>query len=119
LVQIYDPVADSWTTGTPMPTARGAAMAAVIDGRIAVFGGVSAAVGSCSVSACTSANLAVTEVYDPSTDTWSSGSALTTAASEMAAGVVSDGTRAFAIGSGIFGVAGSNVQELGYMPSPQ
>jgi Bacterial Ig-like domain (group 3)/Kelch motif len=116
LVQIYDPVADSWTTGTPMPTARGAAMAAVIDGRIAVFGGVSDAVGSCNVSACTSANLAVTEVYDPGTDAWSSGTALTTAASEMAAGVVSDGTKAFAIGSGIFGIAGSSVQELGYVP---
>jgi len=118
LVQIYDPVGDSWTTGTPMTTARGAAMAAVIDGRIAVFGGVSAAVGSCGVSACTSANLAVTEVYDPGTNTWSSGTALTTAASEMAAGVLSDGTKAFAIGSGIFGIHGSSVQELGYVPPP-
>jgi len=109
-VQIYDPVSDFWTAGAAMPTPRGAAMAAVLGNRIAVFGGYDGgAVG----------NLAVTEVYDPGTDTWSSGPALTTAASEMAAGVVSDGSRAFAIGSGIFGVSGTIVQELGYVPPAQ
>ena len=58
-VQIYNPVSDSWRTGTPMPSATGAAMAAVIGTDIYVAGGI--------VSGATTAALAR---YSPATDSW-------------------------------------------------
>lgn len=82
-------------------------MAGVIAGQIAVFGGVDA----------NTADLAVTEIYDPTTNTWSAGPNMLKATSEIAQGVVSDGTQVFAIGMGIFGVSGMEVQAL-VAPTP-
>jgi hypothetical protein len=81
-------------------------MAAVIGNRIAVFGGFNPSTG----------NLAVTEVYDPAADSWSPGPALLTPASEIAAGLVTDGVHVLAVGSGIFGASGMVVQELDFTP---
>ena len=61
-VQIYDPVADSWTTGASMPWSGGSCSSALIDGLVYVSGGI---VGSSTVG-----NLSV---YDPVTDTWDAG----------------------------------------------
>jgi hypothetical protein len=102
LVQIYDIASDTWSLGAPMPTPRGAAMAGVIAGEIAVFGGVDAA----------TADLAVTEIYDPASNSWFAGPDLLTAASELAQGVTYDGKQIFSIGRGIFGVSGQMVQQL-------
>jgi hypothetical protein len=60
-VEIYDPATDSWSAGAPMPTPRGFAAGAAMDGVIYVFGGLGDAPGS---------SVAV-EAYDPATDTWS------------------------------------------------
>src|SRR5262249_39196068 len=38
-VEIYDPAANSWSTGTPLPTARGGLAAATLGDRVYVFGG--------------------------------------------------------------------------------
>ena len=38
-VQIYDPAADSWSAGAPIPTARGGVASAVHNGMLYVFGG--------------------------------------------------------------------------------
>lgn len=98
--QIYDIATNTWRLGAPMPTPRGAAMAGVIGGKIAVFGGYN---GS---------NLAVTELYDPIGDTWTAGNEMPVAASEIAAGVTYDHRGIFSIGSGIFGVSSGVVMVL-------
>lgn len=53
----FDPVTERWATKSPMPTARGGAAAAVLDGKIYVAGG----------RPPRGSDFAV---YDPATDTW-------------------------------------------------
>lgn len=60
-VQIYDPVGNFWSTGTPMPWSAGSVATALIDGKIYVAGGV---VGTSTVNNCA--------VYDPDLDSWTS-----------------------------------------------
>jgi N-acetylneuraminic acid mutarotase len=88
LVQIYDIANASWSAGTPMPTARAAALAGVFGNRIIVFGGVDTNM----------VNLGVSEIYDPAMDKWTAGPAMLTPAGEMCQGVIFDGTNVFAIG---------------------
>jgi N-acetylneuraminic acid mutarotase len=38
-VEIYDPATNGWSTGVPLPTARGGLAAAVLGDRVYVFGG--------------------------------------------------------------------------------
>jgi N-acetylneuraminic acid mutarotase len=104
-VQIYDIASNSWSFGLAMPTPRAAAMAGIINGEIAVFGGFDGL-----------SNLAVTELYDPITNTWSAGPDMLVPVSEMAQGVTYDSTGVYAIGTGIFGPSGSVVQVL--VPEP-
>ena len=61
-VEEYDPATDTWTTKSPMPTARGFHSANVVDGKIYVFGG--------SPGAPARASILAVEMYDPATDTW-------------------------------------------------
>jgi len=63
-VEEYDPVTDTWTTKSPMPTSRGWHSAIVIDGKIYIFGGAQNAAPS-------TRHILTVEVYDPMTDTWS------------------------------------------------
>ncbi len=65
---VYDPVANSWTTLTPMNTARGGAIAQAIAGNIYVAGGMDSA----------GVSIASVEVYDPATDSWSAAAPMTT-----------------------------------------
>ncbi len=58
--EMYDPVADSWTTMAPLPIATAYCISAVVDNRIYVFGNDGE--GGKSV-----------QVYDPQTNTWSYG----------------------------------------------
>ena len=60
VVEIYDPASDSWSYGAPMPTARGGAGSAVLDGKIIVFGGEGGPSGV----------FPQNEEYDPATNTW-------------------------------------------------
>jgi N-acetylneuraminic acid mutarotase len=69
----YDPSADSWKPLAPMPTKRGAAAAAVINGKIYVTGGVSSLPGVTENGVHPSRPhnvLATVEEYDPATNTW-------------------------------------------------
>ncbi|MCZ6691068.1 MAG: hypothetical protein O7H41_15880 [Planctomycetota bacterium] len=56
-LEVYDPSANQWSRGAPMPTKRGWFGAASIGGRIYVFGG-------------RTGGIAPTEVYDTTSDTW-------------------------------------------------
>ena len=68
--QIFDPSTQSWTMGADMPTARYLATAVAVDGKIYVMGGRTlSATGS---GGPVSAN----EVYDPSTDSWSTATSM-------------------------------------------
>jgi len=108
-VQIYNIATNTWTTGAPMPTARAAAMAGVIGGQIAVFGGF---VPDPAPAFEQGTNLKVTEFYNPLTNTWTTGPDMQQAVSEISQGVTYDGTQIFSIGTGIFGPSGSVVQVL-------
>jgi N-acetylneuraminic acid mutarotase len=59
----FDPVAKTYTEGAPMPTPRGGVAAAVLGGRIYVFGGE----GN---SAAASGVFREVEAYDPRADRW-------------------------------------------------
>lgn len=61
-VEEYDPDNDVWTTKSPIPTARTGLTALVISGKIYTFGGFDG-------TKVTN----IIEVYDPITDTWSTG----------------------------------------------
>ena len=69
----YDTAADSWKALAPMPTKRGAAVAAEVGGKIYVIGGATAAEGSKDpffTFMGPSQVLNTNEVYDPATNKW-------------------------------------------------
>lgn len=61
-VDVYDPTSNTWTRKGKMRSPRAMAAAAVVNGKIYVFGGI---VGSLSGSPVSTADM-----YDPATDTW-------------------------------------------------
>jgi N-acetylneuraminic acid mutarotase len=69
-LEAYDPVSNTWTTMAPMPTPRLSPAVAVIDGILYVIGGSQHNPGSCDVQ------LDTVEAYDPSTNTWTSGTSI-------------------------------------------
>ena len=60
LHDVYDPAADAWRPLSPLPTARSGVAAAVLAGRLFVFGGERA--GGVFIE---------NEAYDPRSDRWS------------------------------------------------
>ncbi|MGB9853463.1 MAG: Kelch repeat-containing protein [Candidatus Bathyarchaeales archaeon] len=62
VVEVYDPLTDTWETKSSMPTKRKGLSASVVNGKIYVIGG--------RVGEPTYNPLPLTEVYDPETDTW-------------------------------------------------
>lgn len=83
--------AATWTSAAPLATARNAAGAAVLGGRLYVVGGRSPG-----IRANDQTSLASTEVYDPATDSWSAGVPLPTARGSL--GVAALGGRLYALG---------------------
>ena len=70
-VEVYDPTTGSWTTASPMHTARANHSATVLaDGRVLVAGGVVAKGGATNEA----------EIYDPATSVWTRVDSLTTRA---------------------------------------
>jgi N-acetylneuraminic acid mutarotase len=71
----YDPAADTWKALAPLPTKRGAASAAVLNGKIYVTGGANSLPGVTEngIHPRRPHNVVATvDVYDPATNTWSS-----------------------------------------------
>lgn len=100
-VQIYKVATNTWTLGTPMPTARANLGLATCGNVILALGGRT---GPAFLGA--PSNTAVVEAYEVSKDTWTVGlSPMPTAKSEH--GTVSHGNHVYATGSGFFGAAQS------------
>jgi len=72
-VEAYDPITDSWTTKSPMPTPRSDFGIAVVNGIIYTIGGGGASCAVPTFGACTTV-----EAYDPATDTWTTKAAMPT-----------------------------------------
>jgi peroxiredoxin/N-acetylneuraminic acid mutarotase len=71
----YDPAADSWKALAPLPTKRGAAVAAEVGGKIYVIGGATTVDGSKEpffTFMGAAKDLSTNEVYDPATNKWES-----------------------------------------------
>jgi N-acetylneuraminic acid mutarotase len=64
--EMYDPVANTWTERSPMPTSRDHAFSGVVNNKIYVIGG---RIGAGNVPA--TSNIDVVEEYDPATNLWS------------------------------------------------
>ena len=92
-LEVYDIASDTWSTLTPMPTARSNAAGDVAGNNLFVIGGFDGFVG----------NLDVNEVYNISKGTWSTATPKTSPCSESEG--VGHGNKIFVIGCGIFGAA--------------
>jgi N-acetylneuraminic acid mutarotase len=100
-VQIYDPVANRWTTGRDMPFAAGSSATALIGGRVYVAGGI---VGS------TTTNRVAR--YDPTTDTWTELAPMPQGRNHAAS--ATDGTRMFVAGGRGVGSGDGNTVANGF-----
>jgi len=77
----YDPAADAWKALAPMPSKRGAAGAAVVNGKIYVIGGAGVMPGAKDTTIHPARRHMVmgnVEEYDPATNSWKQKSALPT-----------------------------------------
>lgn len=113
----YDPTDDSWKALAPMPSKRGSAVAATVNGKIYVIGGASLHPGSSETAlypARPHRSVSTVEEYDPKTDTWSERSSMPTARNHAAVGVVNN--KVYVIGGRlgsafIFTASNTNVVE--------
>lgn len=77
-LEVYDPSTNAWSPGAAMPTARYGLAAVAANGKIFVIGGQAVIAGNfVAVNSL--------EIYDPSTNTWSTGATMPTARYLLAA----------------------------------
>ena len=81
VVEIYDPVTDTWGKGADMPTATSGYMGAVLDNKVHILA------GEFLDRECV---MAGHQVYDPATDTWTQLSTLGTLRHGSGSAVVDD-----------------------------
>lgn len=89
----YDPTNDSWTALTPMPSKRGSAVAATVNGKIYVIGGAAPHPGSSETALHPTRphrSVDIVEEYDPQTNRWSARSSMPTARNHAAIGAVNN-----------------------------
>ena len=61
VIQVYDPLTDTWEKKKPMPTPRGQLQASTVNGKIYLMGGRTGGQKS---------TVSINEVYDPETESW-------------------------------------------------
>jgi hypothetical protein len=81
MLEVYDPETDAWTTKAPMPTARAATAAGVVNGVLYIAGGDSR-LGTGGIVT------PMVEAYDPATNTWTTKVSMPTARAGGASGVI-------------------------------
>ena len=112
----YDPVQDSWRELAPMPTKRGAAVAATVGDKMYVLGGATTAPGATNpaIHPTTPQRVVGTvEEYDPKTNKWRERATMPTPRNHTAAGVVNG--KIYVIGGRIgaaFIAASSNLNNV-------
>ena len=87
----YDPAADSWKALAPVPTKRGSAIAALVNGKIYVIGGQTMNPGSNEPAVFQNRparSVGTNEAYDPETNKWESRSLMPTARNHTYGGAV-------------------------------
>jgi N-acetylneuraminic acid mutarotase len=83
--EVYDPETDTWEQKTPNPTERSSFQANVVDGKIYLIGGAIPGGANFYTHA-----VALNEVYDPATDSWSNMEPMPTAVKHYASAVLDD-----------------------------
>lgn len=112
----YDPQSDSWTELAPLPEARGASVAGVIDGRIYVAGGHAGHLEGPADYDDGHANLADSLlIYDIAGDRWSAGEPIPTPRDHLG-GAVADG-RLYVIGGRRLHINPANTTVESYDPA--
>lgn len=89
----YDPAHDKWTALAPMPSKRGSAVAATVNGKMYVIGGAALHPGSKETAlypARPHRSVGTVEEYDPKTNTWAERASMPTARNHAAVGVVNN-----------------------------
>lgn len=89
----YDPAHDSWKALAAMPSARGSAVAATVNGKIYVIGGAAMHPGSKEAALYPTRphrSVGTVEEYDPKTNSWSERSSMPTARNHAAVGAVNN-----------------------------
>ena len=90
IVEVYDPVDDTWSTAASMPTARTRLSAVVLEGKIYAIGG--STTSTMDLVGYTSK----VEMYDPGTNSWSTGVPMNTPRVGLAA--AASGGKIYAFG---------------------
>ena len=80
-LEVFDPAANTWTTRTPSPFSRSVLGSAVVGNSLYVLGG-------CFNSDCRIGLTNLVEVYDSTTDTWTTLAPMPTSRSSPAVGVI-------------------------------
>jgi N-acetylneuraminic acid mutarotase/glucose/arabinose dehydrogenase len=102
-VQIFDPLTDSWSLGSPMPWSAGSVSTALIGGKIYAAGGI---VGNTTVDDCAE--------YDVAADTWTPKTPMPAGQGRNHAAAASDGQRMFIFGGRGLGSGAANVVADGF-----
>jgi len=96
--EVYDPVSDTWQTAASMPTPRADLSASVVNGKIYLIGGM-----AYSSKSPFYVETNITEVYDPTTNSWSAAASMPIAVYGYSSGVIND--EIYVIGGSTSGAA--------------
>ena len=107
--EVYDPAADAWSPVGPMSVPRlGHSLTLLADGRVMAAGGSALESDEVAGGGQTIRTVATTEIFDPSTGTWSGAAEMGTPRFEHTATLLGDG-RVFMVGG--LGPAGEGAEQ--------